>query len=111
MQALECRGLSGAVEAELRRLVVEARTFSRKDAAQELWRKLAAYAADVPERGLPRDAEQARITLLSEAERYPAMVTPDPAAAEAMDRELEPAKRAVAERLIRDGGEPGLVLG
>ncbi len=102
VQALECRGLSGVVTAELHRLAVEARTFGRTNAAEGLWRKLAAYAANVSGREFPHDVVQVRIDMLSEAEQYPAMVTLDRAAAGTVEQELEPAKRAVAERFIRD---------
>ncbi|MBD0843853.1 M48 family metallopeptidase [Streptomyces sp. TRM68416] len=103
VQALECRGLSGAVTAESRRLAVEARTFSRTNAAEGLWRKLAAYAANVSGRESPHDDVRARIGMLREAAQYPAMVTLDHATAGTVERELEPAKRAVAERFIREG--------
>jgi Zn-dependent protease with chaperone function len=102
VHALECLGLSGAVTAELRRLAVEARTFGRRSAAEELWPKLAAYAADACRTDFSRDVARVRIGVLSEAARCPARVTLDSAAAQLVDRELEPAKRALAERIVRD---------
>ncbi|MEU3095627.1 hypothetical protein ABZ690_12600 [Streptomyces sp. NPDC006967] len=45
-----------------------------------------------------------RIDLLGEAEQYPATVTLDGTAAEALERELEPVRRTIAERFIRDTG-------
>ncbi|MER7576212.1 M48 family metallopeptidase [Streptomyces sp. NPDC126514] len=102
VQALQCRGLSGVMGAELRRLAVEARTFDRPHAAEGLWQKLAAYAGEVSGDTLPRDVPQVRIDALSAAPQYPAMVTLDRSAAEGVERELEPGKRAVAQRFIRD---------
>jgi Zn-dependent protease with chaperone function len=101
VQALQCRGLSGVMGAELRRLAVEARTFDRPHAGEGLWQKLAAYAGKVSHT-FPRDVPQVRIGMLSAAPQYPAMVTLDRSAAEGVERELEPGKRAVAQRFIRD---------
>jgi hypothetical protein len=99
VRALERLGLSAVVETELRRLAVEAGTFGRKDVAGELWRRL---AANVPAgEGRGRVASE-RVRRLAEGERYPATVTFDPAAAEALDRELRDPGRVVAERFIRD---------
>ncbi|WP_437108200.1 M48 family metallopeptidase [Streptomyces sp. enrichment culture] len=106
VRARERLALAGAVEAELRRMAVEARTFGRRNAAQGLWRQLAAYAADLPGGAVLRETERVRITLLDEADRCPPLVTLDPTAAEAVDRELEPAERAVAERFVHDGAGP-----
>ncbi|WP_407110621.1 M48 family metallopeptidase [Streptomyces sp. DSM 116494] len=104
VQALEHRGLSGVVTTELRRLAVEARTFRRTNAAEGLWRKLAAHVANVSARQALRDLARVRIDLLGEAEQYPATVTLDRTAAEALERELEPVGRTIAERFIRDTG-------
>jgi hypothetical protein len=102
VEALARLRLSAAVEAELRRLAVEAGTFGRKDAARELWRRLAAHAANVPAEEPPGRVVRERVRRLDERERYPAMVALDPTAAEALDRDMDTAKRAVAERFIRD---------
>lgn len=99
VRALERLGLSAVVEAELRRLAVEAGTFGRTDAAGELWRRLAAH---VPAGEGPGLMASERVRRLAEGERHPATVTLDPAAAEALDRELRGPGRAVAERFIRD---------
>ncbi|MEG3627717.1 M48 family metallopeptidase [Streptomyces poriticola] len=106
VQALERLARSAAVETELRRLAVEAGTFRRRDAARDLWRSLAAHTADLPDRGPHHEVTQARIDRLSGAEWHPGSVRLGRAAADALDRELEPAARAVAERSIRDGTGP-----
>ncbi|MFE1437407.1 M48 family metallopeptidase [Streptomyces sp. NPDC058739] len=101
--ALASISLSGPVQAQLRRVAVEARTFGRKDMAQALWNQLAAHA-DTAREGAHSSGEgsQARISALTEAVQHAATVVLDAETAEAVDRELQPAKRTVAGRYIQD---------
>ncbi|MBC7271127.1 MAG: hypothetical protein H5T76_20845 [Streptomyces sp.] len=112
VRALECRCLSRAVTGELRRLAVEARTFGRAGAAEGLWQKVAAHAAGVSgDMAHPHHGVGTRIRVLREGDVRPATVAPDGVAVGAVERELEPTKKAVAERFIRDGVGVGVGVG
>ncbi|MFI9153173.1 hypothetical protein [Streptomyces sp. NPDC053367] len=106
--ALTRREAAPALDTELRRLAVEARAFGREDASDALWGRLASHTANLPAAPSPGGAARSRAGLLAAAEPRPARVTLDPEAAAALERELEPAGRAVARRYIRDvAGLPG----